>query len=152
MGLDSAVKPFGAAELVPFGDSPNTPEPGASRVLAPGRPRGCLCYKDRIMTLAPLSPSPVDDLTRRIDEAVAAGDPKTICGLVKHALQDFTANEGVVDESMMETVAEGYGRRLLHRDPAGRYAFRPPFTFRGSRAAGCRPRYQSHSETGHGHF
>ncbi len=66
-------------------------------------------------------PSPVEDLTCRIDEALLAEEPKVVCKGIKRALEEFTKNAKGLEERLLEPVAESYGRRLLHRDPAGRY-------------------------------
>lgn len=67
-------------------------------------------------------PSPVAELTRRLDEAVERRSEKEICDAVKSALQELCREHpGCLDEALLVPVESGYGRRLLHRDPAGRY-------------------------------
>ena len=66
-------------------------------------------------------PSPVEDLTCRIDDALLAGDSKLVCKGIKQALEEFTKNANCLEERLLRPVADGYGRRLLHRDPARRY-------------------------------
>ncbi len=73
------------------------------------------------MSIAP-HPSRVDDLIRRLDEAVAAVDDASRCRNVKRVLMDVVnTSEQFVPESMLRTATGQYARRLLHRDPQGRY-------------------------------
>jgi predicted metal-dependent enzyme (double-stranded beta helix superfamily) len=74
------------------------------------------------MAIAPQS-SKVDDLVRRLDEAVAAPDDATRCRNVKRVLMDVVgASETFLPESLMRTATGQYARRLLHRDPDNRYS------------------------------
>ena len=74
------------------------------------------------MPQTPLSSSPVTELTRRIDQAIDAGDTHSICAAVKTALEYLTRHElGCIDERLLRPRAEDYTRRLLYRDPQGRY-------------------------------
>jgi len=67
-------------------------------------------------------PSKVDELIRRLDAAVAADDDAARCRNVKHVLTDVVRpGETFVPESFMRAATGQYARRLLHRDPAGRY-------------------------------
>lgn len=82
------------------------------------------------MSPAKYSPSPIAPpiarLISSIDDAVdasnEASNEASICFRVKEALQDLVRNHReCLDARLTAPVAEGYGRRLLHRDPAGRY-------------------------------
>lgn len=68
------------------------------------------------------SPSTDTDLIRRLDEAVANPDDEACCRNVKQALVDIIANDGLVlDDAYLVPAPDCYARRLIHRDPAGRY-------------------------------
>lgn len=63
------------------------------------------------------------DLVRALDAAILASDDTTRCRRVKEALQAAVeSREPVIEERFLQPVPEGYARRLLHRDPAGRYS------------------------------
>jgi predicted metal-dependent enzyme (double-stranded beta helix superfamily) len=67
--------------------------------------------------------SRVDDLIRRLDVAVADDDPHLICRNVKQVLIDVVGSgEQFVDAPFLRPTPERYARRLLHRDPRGRYS------------------------------
>ena len=73
------------------------------------------------MTIAPQG-SMVHELIRRLDQAVAAPDDATRCRNVKHVLSEVVrSSQSFVPEELMRTATGQYARRLLHRDPAGRY-------------------------------
>ena len=73
------------------------------------------------MTMAPQQ-SKIDELIRRLDEAVMVADDAGRCRNVKKVLTDIVGSGGsFVPESFMRTATGHYARRLLHRDPAGRY-------------------------------
>jgi predicted metal-dependent enzyme (double-stranded beta helix superfamily) len=64
----------------------------------------------------------VDELIRRLDEAVAVRDDAGRCRNVKRVLMDIVGTgEQFLDESFMQPTHDSYARRLLHRDPEGRY-------------------------------
>lgn len=66
--------------------------------------------------------SPVTDLIRRLDEAVAARTDEACCRNVKQALIDVVAGgELSLAEAYLAPTPDRYARRLLHRDPDGRY-------------------------------
>lgn len=71
----------------------------------------------------PVARSPnAGELVRRLDLAVEARGAETICQAVKNALVDaVSAGEGLVGPEFLAPHPERYARRLLHRDPAGRY-------------------------------
>lgn len=67
--------------------------------------------------------SRVEDLIQRLDQAVATDDPHKVCQNVKHVLIDVVGSgEQFVDPTFLQPVADRYARRLLHRDPNGRYS------------------------------
>jgi predicted metal-dependent enzyme (double-stranded beta helix superfamily) len=62
------------------------------------------------------------DLIRSLDAAVDAADDATRCSAVADALKDAIRDGGsFLSPSVCEPIEGHYGRRLLHRDPAGRY-------------------------------
>lgn len=64
-----------------------------------------------------------NDLIELLDEAAQADCVKTITSGVKDGLVKAVSEGRVqLSEDLMEPSADGYGRRLLHRDPAGRYS------------------------------
>lgn len=64
----------------------------------------------------------LDELTRRLDEAVEAADPEAITIRVKHDLEDLLGRSVLVlPEHFREARPDCYARRLLHQDPAHRY-------------------------------
>jgi predicted metal-dependent enzyme (double-stranded beta helix superfamily) len=64
----------------------------------------------------------VNDLISRLDAAVAAADTPTICHNVKRVLEDVVCTgEQFVPPDFLEPAPDRYARRLLHKDPAGRY-------------------------------
>jgi len=67
--------------------------------------------------------SKVDELIRRLDEAVATDDTQQLCRNVKRVLADVVASGGeFVDPALLQPAPEKYARRLMHRDPQGRYS------------------------------
>jgi len=73
------------------------------------------------MTVTPQEPR-VQELIRRLDQAMAPGDDAARCQNVKRVLCDIVASgEGFVDAPFLAPATDRYARRLLHRDPAGRY-------------------------------
>jgi len=69
----------------------------------------------------PAPSSTETDLIRRLDEAVAAKDDEVCCQKVKQALIEAIGNGLTLDESFLVPTPDRYARRLVHRDPAGRY-------------------------------
>jgi predicted metal-dependent enzyme (double-stranded beta helix superfamily) len=66
--------------------------------------------------------SKVNELIRRIDSAVAAPDDATRCRAVKQVLIDVVGSgEQFVPDAFLLPADDRYARRLLHRDPTGRY-------------------------------
>jgi predicted metal-dependent enzyme (double-stranded beta helix superfamily) len=64
----------------------------------------------------------LDELRARLDRAVDAGDPETVTAAVKSVLQDSLKCNGIpLDAHFYEARPDTYARRLLHRDPQGRY-------------------------------
>ena len=62
------------------------------------------------------------ELRERLDAAVVLGDPAAITREVKGALQD-ALRQGLLNlpETFLRPRPDTYARRLLHRDPHGRY-------------------------------
>jgi predicted metal-dependent enzyme (double-stranded beta helix superfamily) len=62
------------------------------------------------------------ELVARLDTAVNAGSVEAITREVKAVLEDLLVSGGVrLPDSFRVPRPESYARRLLHRDPAGRY-------------------------------
>ena len=73
------------------------------------------------MTVEPQA-TKVDELIRRLDAAVTAPDDATRCRNVKRVLIDVVnSGEQFVPERYLKPAPDRYARRLLHRDPRGRY-------------------------------
>jgi predicted metal-dependent enzyme (double-stranded beta helix superfamily) len=65
----------------------------------------------------------VAELVSRIDAAMAPNDDARRCRGVKQVLADIIGRGGTfLPESFLVTAPTAYARRLLHRDPAGRYS------------------------------
>jgi predicted metal-dependent enzyme (double-stranded beta helix superfamily) len=65
----------------------------------------------------------VDELIRRLDQAVATSDLNQLCRNVKRVLADVVmSGEAFVDVAYLAPAPDRYARRLLHKDPAGRYS------------------------------
>jgi len=68
-------------------------------------------------------PAMVNELIRRLDEAVAIRDDEVRCQNVKRVLSSVVeSGEDFLDASYLEPTPDCYARRLLHRDPEGRYS------------------------------
>lgn len=66
--------------------------------------------------------SKVDELIRRLDEAMNPPDDATRCRNVKKVLIDIvTSGEQFIPARFLEPVPDRYARRLMHRDPQDRY-------------------------------
>jgi len=63
------------------------------------------------------------ELVQKMDKAVVADGDATRCQQVMEALSE-SIGEGscVLDPALLRPVDSGYGRRLLHHDPAGAYS------------------------------
>jgi predicted metal-dependent enzyme (double-stranded beta helix superfamily) len=62
-------------------------------------------------------------LVPRLDAAVGAPSPAAVSAAVKAALQDTVGRGGdALDPAVLRPSEGRYARRLLHRDPAGRYS------------------------------
>jgi len=73
------------------------------------------------MTITP-HPSRVDELIRRLDAAVDVRDDAARCQNVKHVLIDVVkSGESFIEPRYLEPAPDRYARRLMHRDPQGRY-------------------------------
>jgi predicted metal-dependent enzyme (double-stranded beta helix superfamily) len=65
----------------------------------------------------------VNELLRRLDQAVEAADPDALCRNIKRVLADVVmSGEEFLDAALLVPAPDRYARRLLHRDPAGRYS------------------------------
>src|SRR5262245_22385782 len=65
----------------------------------------------------------VAELVRRIDAVMTPADDARRCRSVKQILADVVGSGGdLVPEALLATSPTSYARRLLHRDPAGRYS------------------------------
>jgi len=74
------------------------------------------------MTVTPHS-AKVGELIRRLDEATATDDPHQLGQNVKHVLSDVVrSGEAFVDPAYLQPAPDRYARRLLHKDPSGRYS------------------------------
>ena len=63
------------------------------------------------------------DLIARLDRSVQAGSPQAITAAVKTDLEDILGNGKLsLPASFTVPRADHYARRLLHRDPGGRYS------------------------------
>lgn len=63
------------------------------------------------------------ELIQRLDEAVDEPCVNGRCDKVKSILEDvFHSGEDILDARFLQPDAECYARRLLHRDPSGRYS------------------------------
>jgi predicted metal-dependent enzyme (double-stranded beta helix superfamily) len=75
------------------------------------------------MTVMPQNSPRVEELIRRLDAAVAAPDDEGRCRNVKQVLTSLLGGgEKFLDPRYLVPNPERYARRLLHRDPAGRYS------------------------------
>lgn len=73
------------------------------------------------MAISPHS-SKVDELIRRLDQAVEVRDDEARCQNVKRVLIDVVnSGEQFINAPFLQPVPDRYARRLLHRDPEGRY-------------------------------
>lgn len=63
------------------------------------------------------------EMVRRLDEAVAIQEEKGCCHAVKEALEDIVrSGEDFLDPHFLQPVEGRYARRLVHKDPNGRYS------------------------------
>lgn len=73
--------------------------------------------------MAPVTQSKVSELIRRLDQAVATPDTEALCRNVKAVLTDVVkSGEEFLDAPFLAPAPDRYARRLLHRDPQGRYS------------------------------
>jgi predicted metal-dependent enzyme (double-stranded beta helix superfamily) len=62
------------------------------------------------------------ELIARLDQSVEAGSHEAITAAVKHDLEEMLGRRRLtLPQQFVEPCADAYARRLLHRDPAGRY-------------------------------
>lgn len=70
---------------------------------------------------APTSPK-LQELISMLDTAVETSDPNRCCHKVKNVLEHLCASgEDFIEERFLRPAPDRYARRLVHRDPAGRY-------------------------------
>lgn len=79
------------------------------------------------MARSPMTPSvespQLRQLLDRLDAAVALGTERAVCAGVKTALSEAVGRgTELLPESVTRPAADRYARRLLHRDPGGRYS------------------------------
>lgn len=68
-------------------------------------------------------PGKVGELIRRLDQATATDDIAQLCRNVKRVLADVVSSgEQFIDDALLEPAPDRYARRLLHKDPSGRYS------------------------------
>ena len=68
-------------------------------------------------------PAKANELIRKLDQAVATDDVDQLCRNVKQVLVDVVSSgEQFVGAPMLAPAPDRYARRLMHRDPAGRYS------------------------------
>lgn len=72
----------------------------------------------------PDAPCPgLTELRTRLDRSVEAGDPEAITAAVKRDLEDLLGRGALkLPAHLTVPLPDHYARRLLHRDPAGRYS------------------------------
>lgn len=74
------------------------------------------------MAATPTYPSRLNDLIEQLDGAVAISDCGARCSAVKQILHDVTAGgEDFIPDKFLKPAKGIYARRLVHKDPAGRY-------------------------------
>ena len=74
------------------------------------------------MTVVPQSER-VTELIRQLDRATSVSDTGAICQSVKRVLHDTVIDDDqFLDAFYLQPTPERYARRLLHKDPAGRYS------------------------------
>ena len=73
--------------------------------------------------MATTAQTKVSDLIRRLDQAVETDDAESLCRNVKRVLTDVVnSGEEFLDAPFLAPAPDRYARRLLHRDPDGRYS------------------------------
>lgn len=74
------------------------------------------------MTVSPHHSARVEELVRRLDQAMDVRDDENRCRNVKRVLTEMLGTgEPFLDPGFLAPTPDVYARRLLHRDPAGRY-------------------------------
>lgn len=67
--------------------------------------------------------TPLNELIERLDRAVEMEDCRSLCTCVKDALHDMVSSgEDILPAEFLAPTPGSYARRLLHRDPKGRYS------------------------------
>jgi 3-mercaptopropionate dioxygenase len=68
-------------------------------------------------------PAKADELIRRLDQAVDTQDTDQLCRNVKRVLAEVVSSgEQFVDPAFLKPAPDKYARRLMHKDPSGRYS------------------------------
>lgn len=71
------------------------------------------------MTLYPA----IEPLVQRLESALSSQEPAAICEQVKRALTDeLRGVQNLVPDHFLEPVPDRYARRLVHKDPRGRFS------------------------------
>ena len=74
------------------------------------------------MTETAAAPDLRDPLIHRLRDAVALGDVEAITGRIQDDLQELIGDGLDLGDRFRRTRDDGYARRLLHRDPDGRFS------------------------------
>jgi 3-mercaptopropionate dioxygenase len=75
------------------------------------------------MAVVPQQSDRITGLIRELDQATSVADPNTLCQRVKHVLTTTVlADAGFLPAEYLQPTPDRYARRLLHKDPAGRYS------------------------------
>lgn len=97
---------------------------GLSRVRNTGHGRFArVNHKGDLVMTVGQDTSTLDELIRRLDEAVTQSDDEMRCRTVKRVLMDGLREGGsFLEPRFLVPTPDRYARRLLHRDPTGRYS------------------------------
>jgi 3-mercaptopropionate dioxygenase len=72
--------------------------------------------------MTPAASPKLQELIAMLDEAVEASDPNRCCHKVKNVLEQICeGGEEFIDPHFLRPAADRYARRLVHKDPQGRY-------------------------------
>jgi predicted metal-dependent enzyme (double-stranded beta helix superfamily) len=72
--------------------------------------------------MTPAASSKLQDLIAMLDDAVETSDPNRCCHKVKNVLEQVCeGGEDFIENRFLQPHPEKYARRLVHKDPAGRY-------------------------------
>ncbi|MDH3283540.1 MAG: cysteine dioxygenase family protein [Acidobacteriota bacterium] len=63
------------------------------------------------------------ELVQRLDRAVGSDGTESVCRSIKKVLVDcLDRSDDLLARELLEPSSDGYARRLLHKDPGGRYS------------------------------